>query len=106
MNPGLLNKKITILEQPTTQNSYGEIDNNWTEKAKVWANVRTLTGRALYQAIQVHAEVTVKVIVRYRANINANMRLQYGSRILEIIAPPVDMDEKHRYLELSCKEVI
>lgn len=105
MNPSHLNKRISILEMSTPQNSYGEFENVWNEISTMWANVRTLTGRALYQANQVHAEVSVKIIVRYRQDIRENMRIRYGNRILEIITV-VNMNEGNRYLELSCKEVI
>jgi SPP1 family predicted phage head-tail adaptor len=105
MNPGKLNKRITILEQVATQNGYGENDHTWAETVTLWANVRTLTGRALFQAQQVQAEISSKVIIRYRSDIKSNMRIKYGSRTLEIIFP-VNMNEENRYLELSCKELI
>ncbi|MED4206591.1 phage head closure protein [Neobacillus mesonae] len=105
MNPGKLNKRIALLEQSAAPNSYGEVEDTWNEVVSMWANVRTLTGRALYQANQVHAEVTVKVIVRYRRDILENMRLRYGNRILEIVTV-VNMNEENRFLEFSCKEVI
>jgi SPP1 family predicted phage head-tail adaptor len=104
MNPGKLNKRITILGQPTGKNTY-KTPNDGGLIAVVWANVRTLTGRALYQAQQVHAEINSKVIIRYRNDIKANMRIKYGNRTLEVIYP-VNMNEENRYLELSCKEVI
>jgi SPP1 family predicted phage head-tail adaptor len=106
MNPGLLNKRVTILKQDDSSNSYGEIENIWIDVVTIWGNVRTLTGRALFQANQVHTETTSKVIIRYRKDIGANMRIRFGERILEIIAPPINMNEENRYLELSCKEVI
>jgi SPP1 family predicted phage head-tail adaptor len=106
MNPGKLKKRITFLEQSSLRNSYGEKENTWNEVDTVWANVLTLTGRALFQANQVHAEVTSKVIIRYRKDIKSNMRIRYGDRILEIIAPPINMNEANRFLEISCKEVV
>jgi SPP1 family predicted phage head-tail adaptor len=106
MNPGELNKRITFLAQSSQQNSYGEVEHSWNDIETVWANVKTLQGRELFQAQQVHSEITSKIIVRYLTGITANMRIRYGSRILQIIGPPINVDEKNRYLELSCKEVI
>jgi SPP1 family predicted phage head-tail adaptor len=105
MNPGKLNKRVTIIGQPPNQNSYGEKEGDSPVIATVWANVRTLTGRALFQAQQVQAEINTKVIIRYRKDIKANMRIRYGTRTLEIIFP-VNMNEENRYIELSCKEVV
>jgi SPP1 family predicted phage head-tail adaptor len=106
MNPSLINKRITILQKSEIQNSYGEIENNPVELAKVWANIKTLRGRELFQANQVHNEVTVKVIIRYRSGILPKMKIKYGERVLEIIAPPININEQNRFLELSCKEVV
>lgn len=109
MNPGKLNKRIVFLKQPAEKNSFGEPKRNakeWIEVGSAWANVWTMTGRALYQANQVHAEVTTKVIIRFRKDIEAKMRIRYGERILEIAAPPINLKEENRYLELSCKEVV
>jgi SPP1 family predicted phage head-tail adaptor len=106
MNPGELNKRITFLVQSSVQNSYGEVENTWNDIQTVWATVKTLQGRELFQANQVHSEITSKITIRYLTGITANMRLRYGNRILQIIGPPINIDEKNRYLELSCKEVI
>jgi SPP1 family predicted phage head-tail adaptor len=105
MNPSRLNKRISIIGQSSSQNSYGETIGAPPVIATVWANVRTLTGKALFQANQVHAEITVKAIIRYRKDIKSNMQIQFGSRTFEIISA-VNMNEENRYLELSCKEMI
>lgn len=106
MNPSLLNKRVSILEQSTTQNSYGETESNWLTIATVWANIRPLRGRELYQANQVHSETTSKVTIRYRSGILPKMRINYSGRILEIIAPPINISEENRFLEILCKELI
>jgi SPP1 family predicted phage head-tail adaptor len=106
MNPSSLNKRITFLEQSNTQNSYGETENIWNEFANVWANVEFLHGRELFQAKQIHPETTAKVKIRYRQGILSKMRIKYGNRILEIVAPPINIKEQNRFLELSCKEVV
>jgi SPP1 family predicted phage head-tail adaptor len=106
MNPSLLNKRISILQKSEIQNNYGEVENNQVEIAKVWANVKTLRGRELFQANQVHNEVTVKVIIRYRSGILPKMQIKYGERVFEIIASPININEQNRFLELVCKEVV
>lgn len=106
MNPGQLNKRITFLEQTASQNSYGESENTWNEIATVWANVKPLQGRELYLAKQVHAEISSKITIRYRPGVLPKMRIKYGVRTLEIIAPPIDIEEKNLFLEIACKEVM
>jgi SPP1 family predicted phage head-tail adaptor len=106
MNPGKLDKRITIIGQAGSQNSYGETDNICTEIATVWANINPLQGREYFWAKQVHSELTIKVTIRYRPDILPNMRIKYSNRMLEIIAPPINVKEQNRFLELLCKEVI
>jgi SPP1 family predicted phage head-tail adaptor len=105
MNAGELNRRISILNQTNLPNSYGEVENTWNTLAITWAKVRTLQGRELFQAGQVHADVTVKVTIRYRDDVQTNMQIQYGNRTFRIVYI-VNVDEDYRYLELSCKEVI
>jgi SPP1 family predicted phage head-tail adaptor len=105
MNPGLLKKRISILKQTSVQNSYGESENAWNEVAVVWANVNPLQGRELFQANQIHSEVSIKVTIRYRPGILPKMRLKFGEHLLQIIFV-INIDERNRFLELSCKEVI
>ncbi|SDM17464.1 phage head closure protein [Bacillus sp. OK048] len=106
MNPGKLDKRITIIGPSGNQNSYGETEGASPVIATVWANIKPLQGREYFWAKQVHAELTSKVIIRYRQDILPNMRIKHGKRTLEIIAPPININEQNRYLELLCKEVI
>jgi SPP1 family predicted phage head-tail adaptor len=109
MNPGILKQRITLMVQTDDQNSYGEVEEDettWNEHATVWANVKFLRGRELFQANQVHNEVTARVLIRYRKDVEPNMRIQYGTRSLDIVGPPINVNEENRLLELMCKEVI
>lgn len=109
MNPGILKQRITLLVQSDEQNSYGETEEDettWIEQGTVWANVKFLRGRELFQANQVHNEVTARVLIRYRKDVEPNMRIKYGTRTLDLASPPINVNEENRLLELMCKEVI
>lgn len=106
MNIGKLNKRISIIEQSTNQNSYGEVEDSWESILEVWANVKPLQGRELYLAKQTNAELTSKVTIRYTTSVSPDNRIKYGNRIFEIISPPINVNEENRFLELLCKELI
>ncbi|ALC92064.1 hypothetical protein AM500_21395 [Bacillus sp. FJAT-18017] len=109
MNPGQLNKRVTFLKLSDKRNGYGEVvkgADNWKKVATVWANVKPLRGRELYSALQTHSEATTKVTIRYRKDIDATMKIQYGTKELQLVTPPINIDEKNRFLELVCKEVM
>ncbi|MFJ5713119.1 phage head closure protein [Neobacillus sp. NPDC093127] len=107
MNPGKLDKRIIFLEKSKEKQAVGgHKKDEWNDVCKVWANIKPLQGREYFWAKQVHAELTIKVTIRYRTEILPSMRIKYGERTLEIIAPPINIDEKNCFLELLCKEVI
>lgn len=71
----------------------------------VRASVVPLQGRELFQAEATYPELTTKIIIRYRQGTTSAMRVKYGTRIFELIAPPIDTNEEHKELVLLCKEV-
>jgi len=105
MNAGKLRHRVTIQQLVATDDGYGGITETWQDVATVWAAVEPLRGTERYRAQQVQAELSHKVTIRYRPGIKPDMRLKYGDRILEIEAV-IDVEERHRWLELLCSEVV
>ena len=105
MNIGKLNKRVTIKSSSTTQDSYGEQVETYTDVATVWASIEPLVGKEYYAAEQANSEVSIKVRIRYRTGINDKMIVFYGNRKLLIVSPPIDYHEQHNELILMCKEL-
>jgi len=105
MNPGKLRHRITIQQRSSEQDGYGGQIDTWDDVATVWASVEPLTGRALFAAQELNSEVTIKITMRYRAGITYAMRVAYGTRTFDILAP-IDPEERHIELHLMCKEMI
>lgn len=102
----MLNKRITIQQltaDSPAQDDYGEPSNTWTEFATVWAAVEPIQGREFWAQQQVQSEVKVRVRTRYISGVLPNMRISYGSRILDIVEV-IDPQEKHEELQLMCSE--
>jgi len=106
MNPGKLNKRVTIKFQPQTKDAKGRTPGEWQELVTVWASIEPLSVKDLLSADKVNYDASLKVRIRYRAGITADMRIDYGSRIFQIISPPIDYLEQHRELLLLCKELV
>lgn len=113
MNIGRLDRQVTIQRRTETQDEFGQRTLNWTDVAKVWADIRTMSGRDQEQALAISSELTHTVAVRYRADLalpnNANTirlfyRTPFGDRILNVSAVR-DLDEDRRWLVFSCVEV-
>lgn len=103
---GLLDRRITLQNSTFTQNSIGEAVLSWTNFATVWASVEPISGREFWAMQQVHAEVTVRIRIRYLAGVVPKMRvIGTGSKVfnIEAIINPAD---NNGHLELLCSEGI
>jgi len=103
VNPGRLNKRVTLQRKKSTKVD-GKMVTSWEDVATVWAAFEPLRGREYFAAAAVNAEGTIRVRIRYRSGLMADMRIKYGDRILDIKSPPIDPDEKHVELHLMCAE--
>ncbi len=92
------------LQAKTVTKSEGILQESWTTVAKLWAAVADISGREYFQAQAVQSEVTTRIKIRYRTGITPSMRVLYDSRVFAILSV-IDKDERHRVIELMCKEV-
>lgn len=103
MDPGKLKRRVTLQTFTQTDDGAGGFIDGWQDITTVWASITPLQGRELYQAQQVDAEVTHRVTIRYRENVNSDMRILYNNRELTIQSI-INVDENNRFLELICQE--
>ena len=59
----------------------GGVTTSWTETAKVWARIVTLSGGEGFHALQLNPELTHKVTIRYRRGLTSSHRLRFGTRM-------------------------
>jgi len=103
MNPGMLNRRVTLQKPGDIRDSAGQ-PGGWTDVGTVWASVLPLRGREYFAAERVDSEITVRIIVRYRADVGTNWRAVCGGQayhIVEIINPADGREQ----LQLMCKRV-
>lgn len=106
MNPGALRHLVTIQKQVETQNTYGAPEVTWSDVAeKVWCRIEPLRGREYFAAKQVNADIEARVVMRYRNDITAKMRLLHGMNEY-YIDTIINVDERDRELQLMCTRSI
>ena len=108
MDPGKLRHRVTI-QQPFEATAGGETAITWSDvETGVWAAIEPISSREYFLASQVRADITHRVTVRYRPGIKANWRIVWRDggteRILNLLGPPIDREERHAWLELMCGE--
>lgn len=97
--------RVTIQQKGKVQDEYGQEREDWMDVATVWAAVEPLRGREYFEAHQVQAEVTTRIRIRYRPGVRPDMRVVYNGRIFNIQSV-IDPEERHRELQLMCREVV
>jgi len=106
MQIGKLRHKVELQSVQRVKNAYMEDIEDWTTFANQWASIEPLRGTQALIAQQIEAEMTHRVIIRYNANMTADCRVKFDSRIFSLAAPPRDIDERQHYQELMCKEAV
>jgi len=104
MNPGKLNRRVTLQRQAVSRDAVGQAKPVWADVATVWAAALPLSGREYFESARVNSEITVRVVIRYRADVKPSWRIKYGADaydIVEIINPAAG----NRELQLLCKRV-
>ena len=101
---GEMRQRIALQAKSITK-SEGIPLESWITVATVWAAVSDISGKEYFQAGAMQSEVTTRIRIRYQTGINSSMRVLYGSRVFQILSV-IDKDERHRVIELMCKEVI
>jgi SPP1 family predicted phage head-tail adaptor len=104
INPGRLRHRIEIQISVDTNDSFGQPIPAWAVLfGNVKAFVEPLSGQELFDARQLHAEVTHRIIVRYLAGITPKHRIVFGVRVFDILSP-INLEERGLFLEIMTKE--
>lgn len=107
MQSGKLRDRVSLVSITWNRNQYAEPVAVPTTYATVWAEVKDLSGRELFQARQVNSEVTVNVRIRRRTDVTSRHQIAYvnggRTRTLEIVAV-LNPDNRKTEQNLLCVE--
>ncbi len=101
---GVLRHRITIQEDTGTINKVGQKTATWTTLATEWAREEGLSGIERFAAQQVVAQLSYKVTIRFRSDINETHRILLASGALLDIQSVLDPDGRRRELQILCIE--
>lgn len=107
MNPGILKHRIKVYRPPNPETDLDDAGQPLDEPihhADVWAAIYPLRGRDLESARQVHGEVTTRIIVRYRKDIDNKMFAEYEGIRFEFLYI-IHKDFAKKELHIMAKEV-
>jgi SPP1 family predicted phage head-tail adaptor len=101
---GELNHQVELQRSSRVADGMGGFTTTFVTIATVWAKMTTLRSDEAIQAMATTGTAIHNITIRYRTDVKAAWRVRYGSRYFAIIGPPIDVNFKHEFLELKCKE--
>jgi len=100
---GVLRHRVVFQTKTKQDDGYGGSQISWQDAFSAWALIEPLSARERFEAMSVQSGVSHRVYIRYRADVNTEMRIKYGDRIFEIDGI-LDIGEQKKFLELLCSE--
>lgn len=81
---GALRHRVLIQKQTAIRDDDGVSHTTWSDVATVWASVEPLSAREFIQSGQEQAPVTARITIRYRADMEASMRILHRGQVYNI----------------------
>jgi SPP1 family predicted phage head-tail adaptor len=107
-----LRHRLTLQQEVRTPDGAGGYTRSWEDVAELWGEIIPLTGsgssargsgKEIVFAGQIQAEISHRILLRYRSDITPAMRLLYENRLFNI-RMVADPDEKRDTLQLLVQE--
>lgn len=102
---GPLRHKVQLQAQQVTQDPQtGEMETTWTNVAEPWAQIVPTSGREFLAAAAEQSEVRGRIVIRYRGDVDASMRVVYRGKYYNILAVMPDAESGKEHLTLMTGE--
>ena len=105
MRNGKLRHRITLQRPGLSQDPQtGEMIPGWQDVATVWASIEPLSAREFIAAQAGQSEVSARVVIRHRDDVDATMRALYRGKLYNIHGVLADPKSGLEYLTLPVSE--
>lgn len=98
-----LRHRVVIQQPQRTADEGGVATLSWSALATVWAEITGRPGREILLRDQLSSRGTYRVVMRYRSDVDATMRLVWRDRVFEVLSVR-DEDGTQRWLTCECEE--
>ena len=97
MNPGKLDRRVTLLEPFEARDTDGMVLQEYQSQGEIWANFRHRPGSEAFQQARMEAKSPATVAVRASSltqRITADWRLESGGMVYDIKGEPYPSDDR------------
>ncbi len=94
------------LESPIVHEDYEETVEEWERVGKIHFSLEAARGSDSDSDQQVDDLLQFDCRTRYRSDMKPGMRINVNGRHLNISGPPIDADQKKRWLDFTCEELV
>jgi SPP1 family predicted phage head-tail adaptor len=104
MHAGMLDQRVTLQAPTETRGAeFGDPQRVWEDVATVWAEVSPISGREYFLQREQQSQISVRVRIRYRADVTSMWRVQHAGKVYEIESV-IDQRSAGEELILMCME--
>lgn len=107
MKASLLRNRLKIYRQTATRSATGAVKvGQWEHILTLWGQVTPLSVKDIIAGQAQDSQITARVKIRYRDDIDNTMRIQHAGRMYEIVGEPLaDNVSGQEYLTLALKGI-
>ena len=104
-----LNKRVTLQGAVKVTNERGVNLYTYPEEKvieNVCASIESYGAFIVNGTAEKVSELEFRITIRYRAGLNLHDRIIYQGRVFEQTLPAKDVNERHEFLQLTCREKV
>lgn len=105
MRSGELRHRLMFKGPTNTADGMGGITKSWGSAFTIWGSIDPLKGKEFYESQLINSEITGKIKVRYRDDIDPTMQVYFGDRTFKILSI-INPGERNMELNLMVKELV
>jgi SPP1 family predicted phage head-tail adaptor len=103
-DPGRLRHRLVLEAAVDVMDDIGGAARSWTIVATLWAEIMPASSEDRFLASRREQAITHQILIRYRPDVMAAMRLRADTRLFNIHRV-VDREERRRFLTCYCEEI-
>jgi len=100
---GKLRHSITFQEKLQTPDGGGGYDYTTSDVISTRAFIKPISTNERFFAQRIESDISHRIYIRYRTDINPAMRIKYGDRYFQVKGI-MNIEEQNKWLELSAVE--